>query len=132
MRDEIGAFVCWRCGAALGEVLRPLPRAEICRSCNADLHVCKACRFYDTGVAKHCREPIAEEVKDKERANFCDYLELRGGAWRPADRKARSASLAGLGALFGEAPGAPAPDSPQDQAEQARRRLDDLFGDGGR
>jgi hypothetical protein len=42
----------------------PIRRLEECRACGAELHVCRMCEFYDTGVAKHCRETIAEEVKD--------------------------------------------------------------------
>lgn len=33
------------------------------------------CRFYDTRKAKSCAEPVADEVSDKERANFCGYFE---------------------------------------------------------
>jgi len=36
---------------------------------------CRNCRFYDTQAHNQCREPQAEWVKDKERANFCDYFE---------------------------------------------------------
>jgi hypothetical protein len=32
------------------------------------------CVEYDTRVAKHCREPTAEEVRDKTAANFCDHF----------------------------------------------------------
>ena len=41
----------------------------------------QAVRVVQHAVAKHCREPIAEEVKDKERANFCDYFKPRPGAY---------------------------------------------------
>ena len=32
------------------------------------------CRFYDTRKAKSCAEPVADEVQDKQRANFCGYF----------------------------------------------------------
>jgi len=79
----------------------PLTRLDECKNCNAELHVCKLCEFYDIGKAKHCREPIAEEVRDKERANFCDYFKPREGAYSS---------------------------KPQADAEQARAQLDALFG----
>jgi len=48
-------------------------RAE-CEACSADLHVCKNCDYYDPAAYNECREPSADPVKEKERANFCDYF----------------------------------------------------------
>lgn len=59
------------------------------------------CQFYDTAKAKHCAEPIAEEVKDKQRANFCDYFQPSASAWRPAELTAAERARAELEALFG-------------------------------
>ena len=66
---------CWKCGASLKDIPLPFSRYSKCKSCKADLHVCRMCEFYDRTVSKMCREPIAEEVKNKQRANFCGYLE---------------------------------------------------------
>jgi hypothetical protein len=56
-------------------------------------------------VNNRCREPNAEWVTDRERANFCEFFQLadvpHGGA------------AAGKAAL--------------DRAAEARRKLDDLF-----
>ncbi len=113
---------CWRCGAALVDVLLPLPREVLCRACNAPLHVCLLCEFRDPRVAKQCREPIAEEVKDKTRANFCDYFRPRPGAHVAPDADALAGARAGLEALFGGAPATPQAQDP------ARAGLDALFG----
>ena len=43
------------------------------------------CVDYDTRVAKHCREPTAEEVSDKTHANFCDHFKPRPAAYVPAN-----------------------------------------------
>lgn len=94
------ALVCWRCGSEVG-LSPPFNRHDMCRSCHAYLHACKLCEFYDTAVAKHCREPIAEEVRDKERANFCDYFQPRPGAWQAPTPEADKARAA-LEALFGK------------------------------
>jgi hypothetical protein len=59
------------------------------------------CEFYDISIAKSCRETIAEEVKDKQRANFCDYFRPTPQAWRPDDRSAADKARAELEALFG-------------------------------
>jgi hypothetical protein len=37
--------------------------------------VCRNCRWYDTSRPNACQEPVAEEVLNKERANFCDFFE---------------------------------------------------------
>jgi hypothetical protein len=65
------SLVCWRCGASLAALTLPLRRLEICKACNAELHVCKMCGEYDISYAKHCKEPTAEEVRKKDEANFC-------------------------------------------------------------
>jgi hypothetical protein len=92
---------CWKCGASLAEYTLPLRRLEECRACHAELHVCRMCEFYDTAKAKHCREPIAEEVKDKTSANFCDYFRPTPAAWQPGQGSAADEARAQLEALFG-------------------------------
>jgi len=93
---------CWNCGASLGDYSLPLRRLEECRDCHAELHVCRMCEFYDTSKAKHCREPIAEEVKDKIQANFCDYFKATPAAYRPEQISAAEQARAQLEALFGK------------------------------
>ncbi len=79
----------------------PLRRREECR-CQAELHVCRMCVEYDTSLAKHCREPTAEEVRDKTSANFCDHFKPRRDAYTPPDTAAMSAAQAALAKLFGK------------------------------
>lgn len=117
-------LVCWKCGNSLAALSLPLLRLEECKKCGAELHVCKLCEFYNTSVAKHCREPIAEEVKDKERANFCDYFKPRPGAFSTAGVDAASKAKADLDALFGGAK--PASDEPS-AADKAKAELEALF-----
>jgi excinuclease UvrABC nuclease subunit len=92
---------CWKCGQSLADYSLPLRRLEECRACRAELHVCRMCEFYDTGKAKHCRETIAEEVKDKQAANFCDYFRPNPAAYRPEVLSAADQAKAQLDALFG-------------------------------
>lgn len=73
------ALNCWRCGAAVVDEPLPLSRTAACRACHAELHVCRMCEFYDTSKAKACREPVAEPVADKTRANFCGWFRPRPG-----------------------------------------------------
>jgi hypothetical protein len=93
---------CWKCGASLADYTLPIRRLEECRACGAELHACRMCEFYDTGVAKHCRETVAEEVKDKIRANFCDYFRPTAAAYRPEETSAADRARAQLEAMFGK------------------------------
>ncbi len=93
------ALVCWKCGASLAGLSLPLSRTDECRACRASLHVCRLCRFYDTSKARSCAEPIADEVQDKERSNFCGYFEAAPGRFRPPGAVAESARSA-LESLF--------------------------------
>ena len=58
------------------------------------------CQFFDTAVAQQCREPVADLVSDKQRANFCGYFQINPHAFT----------------------------APSDQADESRRQLDAVFG----
>jgi len=47
---------------------------DTCEKCDADLHVCLNCSHYDRTAYNQCREPNAEWVSERERANRCDYF----------------------------------------------------------
>jgi len=85
----------------LPDLLLPLARHEECPHCRAQLHVCRMCVFFDTAAPQQCREPVADAVSDKQRANFCGYFQINPHAFA----------------------------GPPDQAVASRRRLDALFGD---
>ncbi len=60
-----------------------------CIHCRADLHVCKNCEFYDPKVYNECRETSADVVREKDRANFCDFFSPRKGSNAVDDQKAK-------------------------------------------
>ncbi len=125
-----GELICWRCGTRLADVIFPVSRREECSACGAELHVCRQCAFYDSRVSSGCTEEMAEEVRDKEKANFCDYYKP-GQTYRPESHSAVQASKARLAELFGDA----APETDQSKggddflstASSARQKLDELF-----
>ena len=123
-------LVCWKCGASLDEVPKPISRYAECLTCRVELHVCRLCRFYDTSVAQDCREPMADEVKDKTRANFCEFFEPRADAFAADSSAGDTGNTDALNALFGAAgeaePGA------RESSDPHRQALDDLFGEGTR
>ena len=100
VRPHRGAMRCFSCDAPIdlpaGE---RIGFAECCERCDADLHVCLNCRFHDPSAYNECRESSAERVRDRDRANRCEYFS-------PGDRE-------------GEAGGA--------SRDAARSALDDLF-----
>jgi hypothetical protein len=64
---------CHVCGKEI-MIAKKTGRRDTCPLCRADLHCCLDCAFYDVSAPKQCREPVAEMVKDKKKANFCDYF----------------------------------------------------------
>lgn len=110
---------CWKCGGNLKAVPLPYARRAECPACRAELHVCRMCRHYAPGKAKQCMEPMAEEVKDKARANFCDWFQPGGNS---AAKATPAAGRAALDDLFGDAEAA-------GSKGRAGPTLDDLFGD---
>ena len=116
-------LLCWRCQHGLEEEPQPFARAAECPHCTADLHVCKLCAFFDASARRGCKEPIADEVTDKECANFCGYFQpvvIASGFTAPG-----GAARDELESLFGLSPGA-APVSPS-SAEAAQSELEKLF-----
>lgn len=95
-------IACYRCGASLGDLSLPFSRRDQCPDCNADLHICKMCVFYDRTVPRQCREDGAEDVTEKERANFCDWFKPSESAFDASGKSEADAARDELAALFGE------------------------------
>ena len=94
---------CWRCGHSLAELSLPLSRRDECPACLIELHVCRMCTQFDPGVTRACREDDAEEVREKERANFCDYFKPSQSAFDSAIANAAEAARKQLDGLFSDA-----------------------------
>ena len=94
--------VCHHCGKEL-KLLAALQRTDACPHCISDLKCCLNCRFFDRGASHECREPQADWVIEKARANFCEFFEF----------------------LEAPSPGRPGPSA--QTAEQARAAFDSLF-----
>lgn len=78
---------CYNCQAEIVTSGR-IQRSEYCRHCYADLHCCLNCEHY---VADACREPQAEPVKDRAKANFCDYFTPRVTSSKSTDSSSEKA-----------------------------------------
>jgi len=120
MSDELH---CWRCGSDLSALSLPLSRMDECPACLIYLHVCRMCVYFDPVIARACREDDAEEVKEKERANFCDYFRPSAHAFDSDIAAAESEARARLDSLFGGEDDS-GPDAKDDSDGPA---ADDLF-----
>ncbi len=67
-------MVCHSCGREI-KLLGTVHRKDECPHCKADTRCCKNCRFFDPGRSNQCTEPQADYVKEKDRANFCDFFQ---------------------------------------------------------
>jgi predicted RNA-binding Zn-ribbon protein involved in translation (DUF1610 family) len=84
------AMNCFFCGGEI-EVRERVSFREVCPGCGRAQHSCRNCGFYDPAYNNQCREPMADRVVDKERANFCEYFtpgKNRVAARPPTARKA--------------------------------------------
>ena len=95
LKDQI---TCFHCQALLKlEFEEPVSRREECHQCSSSIRCCKMCRFYDTSSYNECREPQADRIVDKEKANFCDFFELVG---HKSDGGNKESLVAAAKALF--------------------------------
>jgi hypothetical protein len=91
---------CYNCGTPWQGEARLLFKV-VCEKCSAWMHCCRNCKLYDPHAHNKCRSPSTDWVGDPEKQNYC-------GEFIFADRKEETTT--------------------QDEQEEARRKLDDLFG----
>lgn len=99
--DTEARLQCYSCGASLEALSLPLSRRDLCPECSRDLHCCRMCESWDPNVPKQCREDDAEEVMDKEKANFCDWFIPAAGRYDGAGAGEHARAERKLSALFG-------------------------------
>ncbi len=95
------ALRCYRCGTSLEKLTLPLSRRDQCPECLVDLHVCLMCISFAPQLADQCSEDDAEEVREKAKANFCDFFEPSGTAYAPGRMSGHERAQAELETLFG-------------------------------
>jgi len=117
MADQID---CFRCGTSLAALTLPLSRRDMCPQCSAHVHVCRMCSNYSVQALQQCLEEDAEEVLDKQNANYCDWFKPRPDAFDPESRSRTVQAEAELASLFGES-------GPADATDSATTEAEDLF-----
>ena len=124
-------LVCWRCGASLKELPKPLVRLAQCKVCAADLHVCRLCKFYNPNHFEKCDHELAEPAREVDVANFCHYFRPRPDAYNPKEKSKADEAMAQLKALFAgtgnESSSANGKAVEQTKKSDTKTKLDDLF-----
>ena len=59
-------------------------------------------RQFDSAVPRQCRKNDAEDVADKEKANFCEWFDPSESAFDPELKAKADAAQHGLDSLFSE------------------------------
>jgi hypothetical protein len=75
---------CHACNKEVSEDLK-VGRKDECLFCGADLRCCLNCVFYDRAASKQCRETVTELVREKDKANFCEYFVFTTNRIAPSD-----------------------------------------------
>ena len=97
---EMSTYFCRLCNRGF-QLEAGFRREGVCPHCGGYLHCCRNCDFFAGATFRGCREPQAEEVRDKDMANFCGFFCWSGGR----------ASSAGL----------------SDESAKARSKFESLF-----
>ena len=99
MFEQPKIYRCWSCNHELDMTVK-VQRRDSCPACDADLHCCKNCRFWDPGYHNECRENTAHFIRDREKANFCMSFEFKSTT--DADAAEANDARSRLEALFGK------------------------------
>ncbi len=90
---------CYNCGS---EFEVKVYRNTECSSCGKDAKVCLNCRFYSPGSHWDCSESIREAVREKDRANFCDFFELASNFTGKSGKNKEDEAKNAFNSLFGD------------------------------
>jgi hypothetical protein len=60
------------------------------------------CQYYSASAPRQCLEDGAEDVKEKERPNFCDWFKPSTRAFDPLQKSVADGAKAQLADLFGD------------------------------
>jgi len=65
---------CAACGAKLSPNIN---LESSCPKCNADLHTCRQCTYFDPGARFECRKSIPARIVTKHARNTCELFDPR-------------------------------------------------------
>ena len=88
-----------KCAACSATVPANIGNDSICPKCNADLHTCRQCMFFDPAARFECRKPITARILNKGGRNSCELfaprtiVERETSSGKPTDAKQAFANL---------------------------------------
>ena len=95
-------LTCWSCGELATEHPLPLSTYAECRFCRAQLHTCRLCQNWNPTLRTSCNEIRAEDVTDREKANFCNWFDPRPDAYQVQNEQELQSARTQLNSLFGD------------------------------
>lgn len=72
----MAGLICWNCGKST-DLEGRIMKGDFCPHCQADQRCCRGCRHFDPYSRRQCRESIDKTITNKEKANFCDWFQVR-------------------------------------------------------
>jgi hypothetical protein len=65
---------CVACGAKAPAFIK---LDSTCPKCNAELHTCRQCTYFDPSARFECRKSIPARIMNKNKSNTCELFEAR-------------------------------------------------------
>lgn len=66
-----------KCAACANVVQANIAHDSVCPKCNADLHTCRQCSYFDPGSRFECRKPLTARILNKGGRNTCELFSAR-------------------------------------------------------
>lgn len=88
-----------KCAACSAVVPTNLSFDSTCAKCNADLHTCRQCTYFDPGSRFECRKPLTARILNKGGRNQCELfaartvVERETSSGKPTDARQAFANL---------------------------------------
>jgi hypothetical protein len=88
-----------KCAACSAIVQATIAFDSQCPKCNADLHTCRQCTYFDPGSRFECRKPLTARILNKGGRNKCDLfaartvVERETSSGKPTDARQAFANL---------------------------------------
>ena len=114
--ESVSASRCFNCSSTLPQ---GIDFSGNCPKCNAELHCCKQCAYFEPSTRFQCRKPIPERIAVTDKANTCEFFS-------PRVTVARDVRPPVAGAVMGRN-GTPLEDTAPKTAQDARAAFDSLF-----
>ncbi len=119
--DKQKRHKCYSCQEELVFEVK-IGRRDMCPNCSAYLHCCLNCEHHDKNVHNECKENQGEFIRDRSEGNFCLYFSF--ATIGEEGNSAADDARAKLDALFGGGGSAPRKPTPGDFTPSPKTEAD--------